>query len=235
VIGTFVVVKRLVFISGGISQGPIIDPAGTSLTHGNSYTIDGYEAAVNATAAALNFTPTCLENTFGALVRDEANGHLKRNTGVLTFTAGECNRCCGSGELSVYFNNGGGSSTSKTYTVRRTYGTGQIGKAFRCVASGTLWAAQSAPYDCDGTIGTFADLAIFSTLNDCVAAIDDSTDYLITYYGGCYYSYCCYFSKNDSTGTDFRSYVVSVSGPTCCNIITTNGSWIQNNGNCCPK
>jgi hypothetical protein len=223
-------------IGGGISTGPTIDPPGTSMTVGNSYTVEGYEAAVNATDAALDFTNvgSCLKDTFGDLVRDEANGKLKRNTGTLALVAGECNRCCGNGELYVYFNNGGGGDTNKTYYVRKSYGAGTIGKAFRCYDDGGTYKVQQADYDCSGSIGTWTDEGTTaSSMADCIALIDDSTDTIPS--NVCSAESCCYFSKNNDGDAAFRSYAVSVSGTTCCNIVTTNGSWVKDDGNCCPN
>ena len=125
---------------------------------------------------------------------------------------------------------------NKTYYVRKPYETGTIGKTFRCYDDSGTYRVQQADYDCNGSIGAWANEGTTAgSMSDCIALIDDSTDAIpANVCNGPSYS-CCYFSKNDESGEDFRSYAVSVNTFKCCNIITTNGAWIKKYTACCPE
>ncbi len=231
--------------SSQIYVSPAPRDGDTLLTGGSAYWVSGWEACSYAGAAALNVTPTCLSNSIGSL--QASDGNLARQLGSLLLSGTqECSGCCGSGSISVSFNNGCGQNDEASYYVRHDYSdTGLAGYMFRCVPNGPSWyKVVRTLVNCDGSTGgdDTPYLITEPSLSGCISAISGTGGEAISGNMGCSGTLpggaqCCWYSDNGEDGLDFRSKVFAVSGSRCCAIDEESGAWVSSGTGiqCCPQ
>ncbi len=238
---TTVVVKR-------IGSSAITPPSGTTLYENSGYTFSGGEACSYASSANLALSTTCVRDDMYDLQRFD--GYVTRSlSGWLRFSGVHaCSGCCGSGSLTLTFNNGCNEQITAKYQARRDLSDNDVaGYAFKCEqaysGSNYYYLAKKANLYCNGSAPTGFRHVAGSSYGNIAACLDDisgATAAIIRGTEGCSGNssgtQCCWYSDNGQSGLDFQSRIYWVSGARCCSINTSNGAWaISGAGNeCCP-
>jgi hypothetical protein len=228
--------------------------SGATLYENSGYTFSGSDACSFSSAANLGLSVDCLTNAAGPLNR--YNGYMTRTLGGPLHFSGTraCSGCCGSGAVYLSFSDGCGGQASSSYHVSRGLGPGAyadtIGRSYKCERFyrtvppvGYYYRIARADLHCDGQAGSpsYPFVSYYYTLDECVSGISGADAMNLSGAGGCANmsggAECCWYSDNGLSGTDFESRVAVVSSSKCCNIETSNSTWIfSGTGNaCCPQ